>query len=106
MSVRISNIKRARIDKYSKRHNHCAHLTERKDIKLDKMAQQQQQQSHPQVHWGDKRIPKCHRFEYLGSLLQVDADQMPEIKRRVAIYSNMFSIRKLRHVWAAGEQAS
>ena len=81
------------------KHAARAHTCAKVDIKQDK--REEAQKNLPQVHWGEQAIVNYYRAIYLGSLFQVDGDQMPDIRRRIAMA--MQRAGKLRHVWAAEE---
>ena len=74
-----------------------AHLTERKDIRKDKLDEQHKQMHH--VHWGDKEVTNDWRSLYLGSIFQPDGDQLPDIRSRCAMAKTRAG--SLRHVWAS-----
>ena len=75
-----------------------AHLTERQDIKKDKMKIAQEKL--PKVKWGDEDVDNCWQFPYLGSIFQADGDQMPDIRARCAMAKSRAGT--LRHIWATG----
>ena len=72
-------------------------LTERKDIKFDKLEALQDKM--PKVKWGDKDVSNSWQFPYLGSLFQPDGDQMPDIHARCGMAKTRAGT--LRHIWSA-----
>ena len=88
-----THIKRAK-HKWKKRR---AHLTAKRDVKKDKLEEMQNALLH--VHWGDLKIENVWQFEYLGSIFQADGDQLPDIRRRVAMAITRAG--QLRNIWAA-----
>ena len=57
------------------------------------------QEQLPVVRWGQIQADNCWQFEYLGAIFQADGDQLPDIRRRVAMAVQRHG--KLRHVWKA-----
>ena len=74
-----------------------ANLTERKDIKFDKL--KALQDSLPKVKWGDQEVDNCLQFVYLGAIFQTDGDQMPDIISKCARAKQRAGT--FRHIWAA-----
>ena len=76
-----------------------AHLTEKRDIRKDKLDEQHKQMQH--VYWGDKRVTNDWRSIYLGSTIfqQPDGDQLPDIRARCTMAKTRAG--SLRHVWAS-----
>lgn len=75
------------------------HLTAKRDVRKDKLAERQNQLM--RVYWGDSPLDNRWQAEYLGSIFQADGDQIPDIKRRVAMA--VARAGKLRNIWAATE---
>ena len=74
-----------------------AHLTEKKDIKRDKLDAQHIKMPH--VYWGDLQVTNDWQSLYLGSIFQPDGDELPDIRARCAMAKTRAG--SLRHVWAA-----
>ena len=74
-----------------------AHLTEKNDIRRDKLAEQHRKMPH--VYWGDLQVTNDWHSLYLGSIFQPDGDQLPDIRARCAMAKTRAG--SLRHVWAA-----
>lgn len=74
-----------------------AHLSERKDIRQDKLAARHEKMPH--VYWGDKRVQNEWQALYLGSLFQADGDQIPDVRARCGMAKTRAGT--LRHVWSA-----
>ena len=55
----------------------------------------------PTVKWGDIPADNCWQFEYLGAIIQADGEQMPDVRRRVAMARQRHG--KMRHVWESGK---
>ena len=78
-------------------HKRRANLTEKKEIKLDKL--EALQDKLPKVRWGDRDVDNCLQFPYLGSIFQTDGDQMSDVRSKC----DRAKVRAgtLRHIWAA-----
>ena len=50
----------------------------------------------PTVKWGETPAKNCWQFEYLGAIFQADGQQIPDVRRRVAMARQRFG--KMRHV--------
>ena len=74
-----------------------SHLTERKDIKKQKL--EAIQDKLPKVKWGDRDVDNCLQFPYLGSIFQTDADQLPDVRSKCM--RAKLRAGTLRHIWAA-----
>ena len=75
-------------------HKKLTQQTDHKDVMYDKFKSTQDHK--PKVHWGDKEVDNCYRFEYLRSIQQVDGDQGPDTKSR--IHMTKARTGQLRHI--------
>ena len=78
-------------------HKRRANLTERKDIRREKLEALQQEL--PKVKWGNKEVDNSLQFLYLGSIFQTDGDIAPDVQDKCS--RAKIRAGTLRHIWAA-----
>ena len=78
-------------------HKRRANLTERKDIKREKL--EALQQTMPKVKWGNEEVNNSLQFLYLGSIFQTDGDIAPDVQDKCS--RAKIRAGTLRHIWAA-----
>ena len=62
-----------------------------------KAKRKKMQEALPVVHWGPVPAANCWQFEYLGAIFEAGGDQMPDVRRRVAMARQRHG--QMRHVW-------
>ena len=72
------------------------HVTRTATVDAEVVKQKEMQQQMPTVRWRNERAENCWHFVYLGSLMEAGGEQMPDVRRRIALATSRFG--KLRHI--------